>query len=180
MDGPDGYNHYWRDLREPPLIKPTRNSGGGSLALWGGISSLGKLDLVFTSNHVDSEEYQGILDDALIPFLRRHRTKKLVFMQDNASTHSSHTTRSWLFEHNVTVLEWPARSPDLNPIENVWGQLAGLVYAHNKQYESIRDLRAAIATAWRQIKLPYLKSLYSSMNKRVADVIERKGRAINY
>ncbi len=44
-----------------------------------------------------------------------------IFQQDLAPVHTSKSTKSLLNEHGVGVLDWPANSPDLNPIENLLG-----------------------------------------------------------
>ncbi len=44
-----------------------------------------------------------------------------IFQQDLAPAHTAKTTKSWLNDHGVGVLDWSANSPDLNPIENLWG-----------------------------------------------------------
>ena len=41
-------------------------------------------------------------------------------MQDNALYHSAQSVKTFLSEEDVYVIEWPAQSPDMNPIENVW------------------------------------------------------------
>ena len=80
--------------------------------VWGAFCSHGKLTFAFPSTKMNSEEYQGVLTDKLLPFLHRHWRKLLTFQQDNASVHVSRSTKAWLNEKHVALLEWPACSPD--------------------------------------------------------------------
>ena len=63
------------------------------------------------------QQYKEILKKYVVPNLRTAINQPAVFMQDNASCH---TVKSFLSEEDVTVMEWPAQSADINPIENVW------------------------------------------------------------
>lgn len=92
LDGPDGFNHYWRDLRKEPRYFSKRNFGGGSLMVWGGFCSQGTLELAFLSCRMNSTEYIGVLQMNLVPFLRSNLEKNLIFQHDNASIHASRET----------------------------------------------------------------------------------------
>ena len=43
-----------------------------------------------------------------------------IFQQDNCPIHRARIVREWMENNEMNVLDWPARSPDLNPVENFW------------------------------------------------------------
>ncbi len=180
LDGPDGNSYYYHDKRKPEKMHDKRHTGGGGVMVWGAIGWRGKSEIAFLEGNQDSEKYVNTLDEYLLPCGARIGGRNWIFMQDNAPIHSSRTTMAWLAHRNIRVLPWPARSPDLNPIENVWAMMSRMVYAGGKQYDSIPELKVAISAAWANLSGEYRQNLYNSMNNRVNEVVLQRGVIVNY
>lgn len=148
--------------------------------IWAGFSAFGKTSLAFIDNRMNSQKYQEMLNQHLLPYLGRFRAANLVLMQDNASVHASKSTKEYLKRNNISTLDWPARSPDLNPIENLWGILVRDVYDNCRQYDMVQELKMAIQQAWERISTDQMSKLIKSMPKRVNMVIKSGGKAIKY
>lgn len=176
LDGPDGLQYYWHDLRCEKETYFSRQNGGGSVMVWGGFSSQGKTELAFLVGRQNSIDYQETLTNYLLPFGEAFHAGSYVFQHDNASIHASKSTQDFLKSCDVSVLDWPALSPDLNPIENVWGMLVRDVYRGGKQYFTVDELKTAILEAWEKVELSRLQDLVDSMSDRIGDVIEDKGK----
>ncbi|KAG6615753.1 putative retroelement [Phytophthora cinnamomi] len=152
MDGPDGYKYYWRDLRRPAQSYIRRQNGGGSMMVWGAFSAEGKSQLAVLRGRQNSGHDVHTLSEYLLPFAHKHHGTDFLLQQDNASIHVSRETKEFMDEMDVKRMEWPARSPDCNPIENIWGKMASRVYAHGRQYNSVAELEKAILLAWESIE----------------------------
>ncbi|OWZ20081.1 Transposase, partial [Phytophthora megakarya] len=180
LDGPDGYQYYWRDLRKEREIYSNRQSGGGSVFVWGAFSSKGKSDLAFLQGKQNAEKYIDTLGDYLFPFAHLYHGLEFQFQHDNASIHTAKVAKCYLKDQGVDVMWWPAKSPDLNPIENLWGMLARAVYENGKQYDTKEELVNAIKKAWEAIPLLKLKNLVASMKKRCMEVYRLEGLKTKY
>lgn len=129
---------------------------------------------------MNSAKYQEVLESNLLPFIRENSSNDLIYQQDNASIHVSNSTRQWFSSNNIPLLEWPAVSPDLNPIENVWGLLVRHVYADNRQFSSNKDLKVSIVRAWESLDKEIIRKLYDSMQNRIFQVISLNGAITKY
>lgn len=183
LDGPDMCNFYWHGLNEPDDPKGSRNFGGGNVMIWGAFSSQGTATLCFVSNRMNSEGYVDVLEDALVPYLESLPEDTYVFQQDNATIHVSRHTKEWFGARDIPLMVWPACSPDMNPIENLWSILARRVYGPASQrrvFHSVSDLKTRISEEWANINQELLKSLSQSMPNRLFEVILKNGSATRY
>ncbi|GMF20843.1 unnamed protein product [Phytophthora fragariaefolia] len=166
LDGPDGYKRYWRDLHRPPRrISRVRMAATRS---WGE----GKSELVMLEGRQNSLDYIYTISVKLLPFAHAKYGTDYVLMQDNASIHTSYETMDFFKEEDVTVLDRPARFPDLNPIENVWAIMARKVYGNGKQYVSVAQLTVTVQEAWKTVTMQELRKL---LRERCFEVARKNG-----
>ena len=115
-----------------------------------------------------------------LPFAAEHLGEEWKFQQNGASCYRSNYTRHWLSSKNVKLLDWPAKSLDLNIIENVWGLLARRVYAHGRQFDKLEDLADRVVDCWSSITEVCLVKLYESIPRPLFEVWEKKGGPFSY
>lgn len=149
---------------------------------WGCFCEAGLGPLYPCNGTVNTDRYISILEHQLIPTttLWYPNSADWTFVQDNAPCHASKKTKKWLSDHHVRTMQWPPNSPDLNPIENLWGVLKQkllrlgshskpqLIENVQKMWFEDEDIKALCAT------------LIESMPKRVSEVLKNHGEAIHY
>jgi len=117
----------WTD--SPRTIKPLpRVAHATSINVYGAFSALGKSPLYFFSEKLTARLYVSILESTMLPaaqdwFADEHWT----YVQDSDPKHTAQLTQGWLRDHVpefITSEQWAPRSPDLNPIENIWALVA--------------------------------------------------------
>ncbi|OXA36697.1 Transposable element Tc3 transposase [Folsomia candida] len=128
----------------------------------------------------DSAGYQDVLKANLIRQGSKIGGRGWIFQQDKASVHASRSTTDFLAAKNIRTLDWPARSPDLNPMENLWAELARRGYGHGRQYGIKRELEQAIHQEWANIPIETLRNLTDSMKRRIFEVILAHGGFTRY
>ncbi len=147
-----------------------------SLMVWGCISAYGMGSLHVLEGTMNAERYIKVLEQHMLPSRRRlFQGRPCVFQQDNAKPHTAAITTAWLHSRRVRVLNWPACSPDLSPIENIWRIIKWKI--HQRRTQTFQQLETYIRQEWDQIPTPKLQKLITSMPRRLQTVLKRRGDA---
>ncbi len=122
------------------------------------------------------ERYIQVLEQHMLPSRRRlFQGRPCIFQHDNARPHTASITTSWLRRRRIRVLKWPACSPDLSPIENIWRIIKRKM--RQRRPKTVEQLEACIRQEWDNIPIPKLEQLVSSVPRRLQTVIKRRGDA---
>lgn len=123
---------------------------------------------------IDHVYYQRILNDYLI---KPHLTEELTVMQDGARAHTAKSTLEFVDEHDVTILQNPANSPELNPIEKVWNWMK--VEKNKQNPQTKEEVIALVQNIWDNMPHRIIQSFISHNKTVCCDLIESKGDVIN-
>ena len=152
--------------------------------VWAGFSAKGKTTLAILKGNQKATDYVATLSNHLLPFGRRLGGPKWVFQQDNASIHTAKDVTKFFKDQNMAVMPWPARSPDLNPIENLWGILVRCVYFDGngsfRQFETVEQLTTTLLASWDEISTSTCENLINSMPNRIFQLIKVDGKSTKY
>jgi hypothetical protein len=77
-------------------------------------------------------------------------------------------------------MDWPARSPDMNPIEHVWSRLKLRLNQGEYEFHNLNELANAIREEWEAIPQEFIANLVHSMPRRVAAVLRAHGGPTKY
>ena len=178
----DSRNWVWRKKDERykiECLKPTvKNSAG--VMVWGCFCNDKLGPLVLIEGTLNSDKYIELLKEYLIPFLNNLGAENHIFQDDNAPCHASIKTREWKQENLIERLPWPAQSPDLNLIENLWDELEKRIRTRKPIPKNKNEFFAALQTEWYKIDKSKLTQLVKSMRYRVAEAIRYKGHPTKY
>lgn len=178
-DGPDGFKKYWEKVGDERKVCMSRNFKGKGIMVWGAFAYNGKCILRFITDRMNSEKYIDMLECCIDEF-EEIAGEDFIFQQDNAAIHVSKKSKEWFQSKNIELLKWPAISPDMNCIENLWGILARDVYRNGRQFSDVKSLKQQILQSWFNIRAETLHSLIDSMPRRVFELITSKGSYTSY
>lgn len=184
LRSPDGRERIYRRRNEryaDCTISERMQYYGGSVMVWAGISTDARTDLVFVDNGaLTARRYiEEILQEVVVPFAP-FIGNQFTLMHDNARPHVARVVSEYLDEVELPRLEWPACSPDLNPIEHLWDLLKRAVRRRPVQPLTLQDLRLALAEEYQAIPQERISNLIHSMPRRMQAVIAARGGNTRY
>ncbi|GFV41832.1 transposable element Tcb2 transposase [Trichonephila clavipes] len=174
----------WRERgsrNHPSNIIERDRYGGRGVLVWGGIMLGSRTDLhIFDAGSVNETRY---CNEILLPYVRLFRGAmglQFLFMDDNAPCHRTVAAEKLLESEDIERMDWPARSPDLNPIEHVWDFLGRRLAARTLPPVTIRELRLALQDEWATMPQQLIDTLILSMGRRCETCLAVRGDHIPY
>jgi transposase len=183
--GSDGHQYVWKKAGEPlsdRTTQPTVKFGGGNIMVWGCMGWNGVGMLAEIEGRMDSAQYVEILAQHLSQSIEYLEIPagEAIFQQDNDPKHTSKMAQKWFSENHIQVLDWPAQSPDLNPIEHLWFHLKKQLQKYPSPPKGVWELWERVEVEWPKIEPQECQKLIESIPRRLAAVIKAKGGHTKY
>jgi transposase len=183
--GSDGQEYVWKKAGEPLSqreVKGTLKFGGGKMNVWGCMGWNGVGILTEVEGNMDAEQFVDIMDSSLLRSIEMSGIpqENVIFQQDNDPKHTSRLATDWFKEHQITLMDWPSQSPDLNPTEHLWGHLKRRLNSYEKPPSGVWELWDRLAAEWGKIEVEVCQKLIESMPRRIEAVIKAKGGNTKY
>ena len=171
-----------RSFENPLIVTSEKVKFPTTILVWGCISSKGTGMFEFIEKTLNSDGYIKILDGKLLNSCEKLEinAEDLIFQQDNAPRHTSKVLKKYFADKKIEVMDWPANSADLNPIENLWSLIKYKIIKSKPQIK--RELIENFIKLWNEhfSDPTTIQNLIQSMPKRCKEVIKNKGNVIDY
>ena len=179
--GSDGRQYVRRRKGEEfsqKCTEMTLKGGGGSVMVWGCFSRSGPGPICRVEGIMRADDYKKILAEHMVPFSEEHMPLTWQFQHDNDPKHKAKKVVEYLLTENISVMKWPAQSPDLNPIENLWNAIDRVIKCQKPS--TLHELFDCIQQNWMQLSPEYCAKLVDSMHDRCKAVLKNFGYPTKY
>ncbi|GFX14336.1 transposable element Tcb2 transposase [Trichonephila clavipes] len=174
----------WRERgsrNNPASVHENVRFSGEGVLVYGGISTDGRTDLyIIRDGPLTARRYRDeILRHIVVPYAAAIGDD-FILMDDNCRPHRANLVEDLLFEEGIVRMEWPACSPDMNPIENVWNTLGIRVAGRQPPPQTLQELERALLEEWDRIPQLMINSLIDSMPQRCSTLLAVQGNHTPY
>lgn len=169
----------WQIRGDPKIYRTVKHPP--KVSVWGCLSNKGFGKLVIVNGILESQQMVEIYKRGLLPSAEKFYgagNRDWQLLEDGDPKHTSRLSKAFKAEKRVEVLEWPANSPDCNPIENVWGLMKARL--RQRKITNRFGLIRAIKEEWRSLSVEYAQKLAQSCSKRCQAVLDNNGDWIPY
>lgn len=174
----DGRVRVWRrpgeQLMNNTLMEVTP-FGGGSVMVWGGISRHHRTPLYHIDGNLNGQRYLQEIVQPMVTVALQQIGQNAILQDDNATPHRSRVVNAFIRQAGITRMPWPANSPDLNPIENVWAELGRRVQQHQPPPANRQELLQILQQEWTNIPQAFITRTINSMRQRCLDCLRNQG-----
>lgn len=179
---------YWSN-QNPHWYQEAHTQNPQKVNVWAGIVGGRIVGPFFIHGNLNSEKYLDLLRNHIIPSCRllfpgeyNAIHQQLWFQQDGAPPHFAANVREYLNTQfpgrwigRRGAIDWPARSPDLNPLDFfLWGYLKSKVYVNRP--DNIQDLKQKISNEIRAIPEDFLLNVVEEFRNRLGHCLAENGR----
>ncbi|KAK7112337.1 hypothetical protein V1264_011806 [Littorina saxatilis] len=187
LEPADGRIRVWRCRGErfaEDAVLERQRFGGGSVMVWGGISTRLRTPLYHVVGNLTGVRYQNeILQPLVVPALKAIGPRAIL-QDDNAPPHRSAAVNTFIQQARVNRMLWPANivsnSPDLNPIEHMWDELCRRAQQHHPPPANLGQLLQWLQQEWNEVPRAFICNLIHSMRQRCVECLAHNGGHTRY
>ncbi|KAL4467943.1 hypothetical protein ABPG72_022857 [Tetrahymena utriculariae] len=147
------------------------------IMIWAAIHRDGPLDLQFIEGTMNQDKYLEVLENFFIDKNHLNYAQNSYFQQDNSTSHKTQKILNFFTQNQINLLQWPANSPDISPIEYVWFTLKNLLNKEIDRIQSFEELKQRVEIIF--YKSESIKQCIQNSIKKVpqimSDIVINKG-----
>lgn len=179
----DGRTRVWRRPGErfiDATIREVDRYGGGSVMVWGGFHLNGRTPLFVIQGSLTGQRYRDEIVRPIVQPALQVMGPGATLQDDNAPPHRAQVVRDFIQLHGIPRMDWPARSPDLAPIEHLWDVLGRRVADNHPPSANVAQLTQILQQEWQAIPQQTLRTLVHSMRQRCRECVAQNGGHTRY
>ena len=134
--------------------------------------------------HMNGSFFASFVDKHFRDLFEKCKKNTRLWIQDGDPSQNCRLAQDAMKRANANLLKIPPRSPDLNPIENVFKSISEILrrQAIDKaiSYESYEDFAARVKSTIESFSVDKINKIIESMKTRIPQIIKRKGQRLKY